>query len=110
MRQGEIWYAGLGPVKGSEQDGFRPVLIISGNLLNTYAPVVICVPLTTKIKEYKGNPILEPSELNGLNTTSEVLVSHVRSMSKDCLFKRVGQVPEIVISEIKVTLNDLLTF
>jgi mRNA interferase MazF len=50
MRQGEIWNANLNPTEGSEQAGFRPVVIISGNLANTYAPVVLCCPLTTKLK------------------------------------------------------------
>lgn len=109
MKQGEIWYAALGP-KGSEQDGLRPVLIVSGNLLNTYAPVVICVPLTTKIKNYKGNPVLEPSTTNGLNQTSEVLVSHIRSMSKERLFKKVGQLTPDIITSIRNTLDDLMTY
>jgi mRNA interferase MazF len=52
MRQGEIWYADLNPVKGSEQAGFRPVVILSGNLLNENLPIVIVAPLTTKIKNY----------------------------------------------------------
>jgi mRNA interferase MazF len=51
MRQGEIWYANLNPSKGSEQAGFRPVVIVSGNLLNEHLPVVIVMPLTTKIKK-----------------------------------------------------------
>jgi mRNA interferase MazF len=53
MKQGELWYADLNPVVGSEQSGFRPMLVISGNLLNTYLNVVIYCPLTTKIKNYK---------------------------------------------------------
>jgi mRNA interferase MazF len=109
MKQGELWYAILGPVLGSEQDGYRPVLIISGNMMNQYAPVVICCPLTTKIKQYKGNPILPPSE-NGLSATSEVLVSHIRSISKDRLSKRICEVPESVIAEVKQTLKELMTF
>lgn len=54
MKQGEIWHAYLNPVKGSEQAGFRPVVIISGNLLNKYLKVAVTVPLTTKIKTTKA--------------------------------------------------------
>jgi mRNA interferase MazF len=54
MKQCELWYADLNPVKGSEQAGMRPVVIVSGNLMNTYLNVVICCPLTSKIKNYKG--------------------------------------------------------
>ncbi|HLT80083.1 MAG TPA: type II toxin-antitoxin system PemK/MazF family toxin, partial [Cyclobacteriaceae bacterium] len=66
MKQGEIWYANLNPSNGSEQAGFRPVVIVSGNLLNELLPVVIVMPLTTKVKRYKGNPILQPTKSNGL--------------------------------------------
>ena len=64
MKQGEIWYADLNPVKGSEQAGFRPVVIVSGNLANEFLQTVICCPLTTKIKNYKGNVVLSPDERN----------------------------------------------
>ena len=47
MKQGELWFANLNPTSGSEQAGFRPVIIVSGNLANEYAPVVVCCPLTT---------------------------------------------------------------
>ncbi|MCA1752681.1 MAG: type II toxin-antitoxin system PemK/MazF family toxin [Flavobacteriales bacterium] len=47
MKKGEIWRATLNPVTGREQAGFRPVLIISGNLLNTHTDIVIACPLTT---------------------------------------------------------------
>ncbi len=110
MRQGEIWKANLNPIEGSEQAGCRPVVIVSGNLANTYAPVVVCCPLTTKLKNYKGNPILEPSEKNGLSSTSEVMVIHLRSLSKIRLKEKIGEVSPKVILELKQTINDLLNY
>ena len=92
MKQGEIWQANLNPAKGSEQAGFRPVVILSGNLMNRHLPVVITAPLTTKLKRYKGNPVLIPSKTNGLNTESELLVFHIRSISKDRLVKKLGHI------------------
>ena len=77
MKQGEIWYADLNPVEGSEQAGLSPVVILSGNLLNTYAPVLICCPLTTNLKNYKGNVVIPPDNLNSLRRTSEILTFHV---------------------------------
>jgi mRNA interferase MazF len=110
MRQGEIWQASLNPAKGSEQGGFRPIVILSGNLLNRYLPVVIAAPLTTKIKRYKGNPLLKPSSTNGLNKESELLVFHIRSISKDRLVNKLGIInPEELDLAIK-TLNDLLRY
>ena len=81
MKQGEIWNADLNPVRGSEQAGFRPVVIISGNLLNEFLNVIIVVPLTSQVKNYKGNPVLSPTRTNGLTKESEMLMFHVRSHS-----------------------------
>jgi len=110
MKQGEIWYADLNPVKGSEQSGFRPVVIVSGNLLNKYLKTVIAIPLTTKVKGYKGNPILSPSPKNGLNAYSEMLIFHTRSISKVRLVKKIGGVEKKHVDLAKKTLQDILTY
>ncbi|MGB0898484.1 MAG: type II toxin-antitoxin system PemK/MazF family toxin [Psychrobium sp.] len=108
MLQGEIWYANLNPTKGSEQKGLRPILIISGNLLNAYLPIVICCPLTTQIKNYKGNIILQPNSQNGLSDNSEVLTFHIRSISKERLTKKLGSTTPQNIELVKECLGDLL--
>ena len=110
MTQCEIWYADLNPIKGSEQKGFRPVVIISGNLLNKYLQIVIACPLTTKIKGYKGNIILEPNSQNGLLKKSEVIVFHIRSISKERLVKKTGSITSKQLSEIKQGLRDVLKY
>ncbi len=110
MRQGEIWYANLNPIQGSEQAGRWPVLVISGNMLNQHLPVTIVAPLTTKIKNYKGNPVLTPNTMNGLKQKSEVLIFHVRSVSKNRLLEKVGHVDKSTIAAAIKTLNDLLTY
>jgi len=110
VRQGEIWYADLNPTKGSEQAGQRPVVVLSGNLLNEHLNVVIVVPLTTKIKNYKGNPVLKPSAENGLKQESEMLIFHIRSVSKDRLVKKIGRI-EIAQREYAIrTLNEILKY
>lgn len=110
MKQGEIWELYLNPTKGSEQSVRRPAVIISGNMLNTYLQVVIVCPLTTSIKNYKGNLILEPNKINGLEKTSEVLIFHVRSVSKTRLDKKIGKISLKEVAVIKKTLNDILKF
>lgn len=109
MKQGELWYADLDPAKGSEQAGLRPVVIISGNLLNTYLNIIICCPLTTKIKNYKGNLILEPNKENGISKPSEVLTFHIRSISKERIVRRIGQISEEEVLILKKNLNEILT-
>ncbi len=110
MKQGDIWFANLNPAKSSEQSGLRPVVVISGNLLNQHLNVVIVVPLTTKVKKYKGNPILIPAKTNGLKTESEMLIFHIRSVSKDRLINKIGNIePSQLVAAIK-TLNDILKY
>lgn len=110
MIQGEIWNVNLDPVKGSEQSGFRPVVILSGNLMNTYLNVIICCPLTTKIKNYKGNVVLEPDKENNLKKTSEVLIFYIRSISKERFIKRIGKIKNSEVQELKNNLNDILRY
>jgi mRNA interferase MazF len=110
MKQGEIWYIDLNPSKGSEQTGFRPVVIVSGNLMNTYLNVVICCPLTTKVKNYKGNVVLQPNECNGLSETSEILTFHIRTISKERLQRKVGHISIDELESIKACLNDILPY
>jgi len=110
MNLGEIWQANLNPYKRSEQRGFRPVVILSGNLLNRHLPVVITAPLTTKIKKYKGNPVLKPSQTNGLSDESELLVFHIRSISKDRLVRKIGNIDTDELELAIKTLNDLLKY
>lgn len=110
MKQGEIWFANLNPAKGSEQAGFRPVVILSGNLLNQHLPIVIIAPLTTKIKNYKGNPVLDPKTANGLKQKSEILIFHIRSVSKDRLIEKAGVIEKSELSQAMKTLNDIMTY
>ena len=110
MKQGEIWYADLNPAMGSEQKGFRPVVIISGNVLNTYLQIVIACPLTTSVKNYKGNIVLSPDRRNGLSATSEVMTFHIRSISKVRLVKKIGSITPAQLGMIKDGLEDILRY
>jgi len=110
IKQGEIWLTDLNPTKGSEQAGVRPVVIVSGNLMNKYLNLVISCPLTSKIKNYKGNVILHPNDENKLTQPSEILTFHLRSMSKDRLIKKVGNITPKELEQIKECLNDILRY
>ncbi|MFV0592436.1 MAG: type II toxin-antitoxin system PemK/MazF family toxin [Draconibacterium sp.] len=110
MKQREIWLADLNPVKGSEQKGMRPVLIVSGNVLNDHMPIVIVCPLSSKIKGYKGNLVLEPDNINQLARPSEVLTFHIRSIAKERLVKKIGLISENQLSALKQGLDDILRY
>lgn len=110
MLQGELWYVDLNPVKGSEQAGYRPVVVLSGNLANKYLQTLICCPVTTKIKHYKGNVVLTPDGVNGLKEPSEILTHHIRSISKDRLVNKIGDISKEQLEELKVCLNEILRY
>mgnify|MGYP005748121581 CR=1 FL=1 len=109
MKQGDIWMADLNPVKGSEKAGRRPVVILSGNLMNQYLPVVITAPLTSKIRHYQGNPVLLPNAMNGLKVESELMIFHIRSIAKDRLIEKLGEIEKQDLTMALETLNDLTT-
>jgi|SRR3989344_3912675 len=100
MRQGEIWFADLNPTKGSEQSGKRPVVIVSGDTLNDTFPIVIVVPITSKIKSYPTCVLLLASEANGLKNDSEAVPFQIRAIAKKRLVKRIGTITEENLREI----------
>ena len=110
MKQSEIWFADLNPIQGSEQSSFRPVIIVSGNLLNDLSNLVICCPLTTKIKNYHGNVVLEPDKKNGLKQASEILTFHIRSLSKNRLKQKIGKIKNDDLKSIHLCLQDIMKY
>ena len=102
--------ADLNPTKGSEQAGTRPVVILSGNALNDHMPVVIVAPLSTKIKNYKGHPILTPDNMNGLKSRSEIILFQIKSISKLRLQKKIGEIHVTSYELCIKTLNDLFKY
>ncbi len=110
MKQGEIWYADLEPVRGSEQSGKRPVVIISGAAMNITLNVIIVCPLTSAIKKIKGCVVINKTEINNLKKDSEVLVLQVRTISKGRLSKKIGSITSAQIESIKEGINLYLNY
>lgn len=110
MKQGEIWNVFFDPVKGNEQVGNRPAIIISGDTMNENSNLVIVCPLTSSLHYYKGHPIIEPSDENGLELTSEVLVFQIRTLSKERFKRKLGSVSKTTVSSIHDTLNKILKY
>jgi|SRR3989338_60404 len=109
MKQGDIWLADLEPVQGSEQGGRRPIVIISGNTMNDALPIVIAVPLSSKIKRYPTSIQIHPNRANGLTKEAEAMPFQVRAMTKGRLKKKVGTVSADELREILKGLFLVLT-
>ncbi|HET8809604.1 MAG TPA: type II toxin-antitoxin system PemK/MazF family toxin [Flavobacteriaceae bacterium] len=110
MKQKEIWNVYFDPTIGREQSGNRPAVVVSGNNLNKNLDVVWVCPLSSSIHNFEGNPVLEPNDKNGLKKRSEIMVFHIRSISKKRFKRKIGEIPNLQMDIIKETINELLDF
>ncbi len=110
MKQAEIWEVYFDPTIGSEQNGRRPAVIISGNLANKHLNTVIVCPLTSKLKNYHGNLIVSPNKINGLQKKSEVMSVHVRSISKERFKRKVGHFNKSEMATIIESLEKIIKY
>lgn len=92
VKRGEIYYADLSPVIGSEQGGLRPVLIIQNNVGNKHSPTVIAAAITSqKLKAELPTHIHVNADTSGLVKDSIVLLEQVRTIDKQRLRERMGE-------------------
>lgn len=89
IRRGDIYYADLRPVIGSEQGGIRPVLIIQNDMGNKHSPTVICAAITSKMKAKLPTHVTISAERYGIEKDSVILLEQVRTIDKSRLRERV---------------------
>lgn len=91
IKRGDIYYADLNPVIGSEQGGKRPVLIISNDIGNKYSPTVIVAAITGQIGTKKKLPTHTiVHNVNGLDKDSIILLEQIRTIDKQRLREHLG--------------------
>lgn len=106
--RGEIWTVSFDPIRGREQAGTRPALILSINRFNrSPAELVVVIPITSKSKGIPWHVPVQPPE-GGVKTASYIKTEDVRSVSKDRLSKRWGAVSPATMSEVADRLRILL--
>lgn len=95
VRRGDIYYADLSPVVGSEQGGIRPVLIVQNDVGNRYSPTVIAAAITSqKDKARLPTHIQVQSTGSGLARDSVVLLEQIRTIDKKRLKEHMGRLDE----------------
>ena len=93
VKRGEVFYADLSPVVGSEQGGIRPVLIVQNDVGNRYSPTVIAAAITSKQdKTNLPTHIGLKAGTGGLTRDSVVLLEQIRTLDKHRLRERAGQI------------------
>ena len=95
IKRGDMFYADLSPVVGSEQGGVRPVLIIQNDTGNKYSPTVIAAAITSQIGKNKLPTHIEiESNDVGLKSDSVVLTEQIRTIDKSRLKEKIGHIDD----------------
>ena len=118
IKKGDVYFASLNPIVGSEQDGERPVVVVQNNLANKHSPTIIVVPITTVLKRMDLPTHIPISKNRFLKKDSIILVEQIRVIDKKRLKAYLGHLkPEqmklvdnaiVNIFELKVKLEERL--
>ncbi len=101
VKRGDIYYADLSPVVGSEQGGLRPVLIIQNDVGNKYSPTVIAAAITSRMGKTRLPTHIDIyAEKAGLAKDSVILLEQIRTLDKRRLKEKMGHLDERVMSDV----------
>ena len=105
VRRGDIYYADLSPVVGSEQGGLRPVLIIQNDIGNRYSPTVIAAAITSRMsKTHLPTHIDVFADRVGLAKDSVILLEQIRTLDKRRLREKMGHLDEGMMTEVNTAI------
>lgn len=106
IRRGDIFYADLSPVVGSEQGGLRPVLIIQNDVGNKYSPTVIAAAITSQVSKTKLPTHIDVyADSVGLAKNSVILLEQIRTIDKRRLREKMGHIDGLLMQQV----NDAIT-
>lgn len=106
IKRGDIFYADLSPVVGSEQGGVRPVLIVQNNIGNKFSPTVIAAAITSqKAKANLPTHIELQADSSGLAKDSVVLLEQIRTIDKRRLKEKMGTINDISMNMVNEALS-----
>jgi mRNA interferase MazF len=95
VKRGDLFFADLNPVVGSEQGGLRPVIILQNNIGNTYSPTTIVAAITSKIKRARLPTHVEiKKDHTKLDRNSVILCEQIRTIDKKRLSEKIGELNE----------------
>ena len=101
IKKGDIYYADLTPVIGSEQGGIRPVLIVQNDVGNYYSPTVIAAAITSRSKKrYLPTHIRLNTSFGGLHPGSTIMLEQLRTIDRYRLKKYIGKLDDITMQDV----------
>lgn len=111
IKRGELYYADLSPVVGSEQGGVRPILIVQNDTGNKYSPTIIAAAVTSKINKAKLPTHIELHAPEfGLTKDSVILLEQIRTLDKKRLKERIGTLSPVTMEKVNTALLISLGF
>lgn len=106
IRRGDVFYAQLNPVIGSEQGGVRPVLIVQNDIGNQYSPTTIVAAITSQIMKAKLPTHVEISaDKSGLEKDSVILAEQIRTIDKSRLKQKVVSLDEETMEKVNTAIE-----
>ena len=100
IKRGDIFYADLSPVIGSEQGGVRPVLIVQNDIGNKYSPTVIAAAITSQVGKSRLPTHIDIHATSGLSKDSVVLLEQVRTLDKKRLKEKAGHLDDASMTRV----------
>ncbi len=106
IKRGDIFYADLSPVIGSEQGGVRPVLVVQNDIGNKYSPTIIAAAITSQINKAKLPTHIEINAQDyGLQKDSVILLEQIRTIDKKRLREKIGHLDEELMEKVNEALS-----
>lgn len=106
VKRGDIYYADLSPVIGSEQGGVRPVLIVQNDVGNKYSPTIIAAAITSQINKAKMPTHIEIAAADyGLSRDSVILLEQIRTIDKKRLREKIGHLDDALMVSVNEAIN-----
>lgn len=105
IKRGDIYYADLSPVVGSEQGGLRPVLIVQNDIGNKFSPTVIAAAITSQTNKSKMPTHIPLNENCGLSRESVILLEQVRTLDKTRLKEKMGHIGEETMQQVNQAIS-----
>ena len=106
VKRGDIFFADLSPVVGSEQGGIRPVLIVQNDVGNKYSPTIIAAAITSQINKAKLPTHIEISaEEYGLTKDSVILLEQIRTIDKKRLKDKIGRLDDNLMNHVNEAIS-----
>ena len=106
IKRGDIVVANFEPVKGSEQGGIRPALVVQNNISNEYSPTIIIAPITSK-RQFKTHitNVFISKEVSKLSKDSTILLNQIRTIDKLRIKKRISKLNPYIMFQVDLALK-----